>query len=595
MQGAVIELGWEAWLTLGVLVVMVLVLVRDIFRPDLVLLGALGALLLGGVVTPAEAFGGFANSAVLTVGALYVVAAGVQRTNALAFLDDVLFSRSSSTGRSLIRLMLPTAALSAFINNTPIVAMLIPRVQQWTQQQGRSASKYMIPLSYAAIVGGMTTLIGTSTNLVVSGLLEAEGYAPLGMFDLAWIGLPVAVVVLVYFVLIGYRLLPDRQAGAPAVEEELPRFLFEVMVAPYSPLVGQTIDEADLRALGEAYLVHVRREDNVLQANPELVLQPGDVLTFTGATTVLDDMLRRTGLMRAVPPLQADGYATLPLYEAIVSDSSELVGKTLREADFREKYQGVVLGIQRKNEQVRSPLGRTPIKAGDLLLVEAPTDFEERWGPGRSEFYLVAPRRPGQELAHTRRAPLALAIMGSMVVVAATGLLPIVTAAFGAALAMIVTGCLYAREAESALNLQVLFVIAAALGIGQAVGKTGLAGAFAHNLLSVTAPLGTVAVLAALYVATNLLTELITNNAAAALMVPVAVALAPDLGIGPRVIGILVAGAASASFMTPIGYQTNLMVMAPGGYRFGDYLRAGLPVSLLVMIVAVLIIALLWV
>lgn len=589
--------GWEAWLTVSVVIALVIALVRDVARPDVLLLGGVGVLLLAGVLTPAEAFSGFANPAVLTVAALYVVAAGVQRTNALAALDGVMFHRSPRMGSTLARFMLPTAVLSGFLNNTPIVAMLTPRLQQWAERRGIPASKLMIPLSYAAIAGGMLTLVGTSTNLVVSGLLEAEGYPALGLFDVTWIGVPAAACVIMYFTFGAHRLLPKRVAPESKFERELQKGLFELKVAVQSPLVGQTIEEAGLRALKDAFLVHIRRGDQIIQATPRTVLEQGDVLAFTSSASAIRRLLQRPGLKRNFSTdglLDSDKYQTLPLYEAVVSDSSHLVGKSLGEVNFRERYQAVVLGIQRKDEAIHSPIGQTPIRAGDQLFLEAPNDFEERWGSDRGEFYLVAPRQEERVAPQPWKAPLALGITGLMVAVAATGLVPIVTAAFTAALLMIVTRCISGAGAQQALNIQVLVVIAGALGLGHAVEKTGLADVVASSILDVTAEAGPVAALAAVYLATNLLTELITNNAAAVLMLPVSLSTASTLDAAPEAFAVVVAIAASASFITPIGYQTNLMVMSPGGYRFGDYTRAGWPVSLIIMAVAVTVITLVW-
>ena len=606
------SLGPDAWVTLAVVIGIVAALVGEVLRPDLTMLAGLAVLLVTGVVAPEEAFAGFSNSAVLAVGALYIVAAGVQHTRALVRIDSWLFAQSSGLGLTLARFMGPTAFLSGILNNTPIVAMLIPRLQRWADARDIPASKVMIPLSYAAITGGMLTLVGTSTNLIVAGLMEAEGYAPLGLFDVTWIGVPAVLVVIAYFVLGGHRLLPDRGTSAPAVEAEMERDMFEVKVTVQSPVIGQTVKEAGLRDLGDAYLTHVRRDGQMMQATPRLGLEQGDVLTFNGRLAARERLLRRSGLKRTLPgPDGADPirYKTLPLYEAVVAESSDLVGKTLREANFREEYQGVVLGIQREDQPVTSPVGTTRLQAGDLLIVEAPSDFEKRWSSGsRDEFYLVAPRdgraraataaEDGEDDAQdgTRRAlaPLALGLTGGMVLAAATGLVPIVTAAFVAGLLMILSGCLTGAEAQRALNVQVLVVIAAALGIGQAVETTGLADAAAGGVLSLTEGLGPVAVLAALYLTTNLLTEIITNNAAAVLMLPVSMSTASNLGAPPTAFGVVVAVAASASFITPIGYQTNLMVMAPGGYRFADYARVGLPVTLLVMTLTVAIISLVW-
>ncbi len=586
-------------------------LMADVGRPDLVLLSGLSVLLVSGVVSPDQAFAGFSNAAVLTVGALYVVAGGVQHTDALSELDRVLFADTTRLEPVLARFMVPTSVLSGLLNNTPIVAMLTPRLQEWADAQNIPASKLMIPLSYAAITGGMMTLIGTSTNLIVAGLMEAEGYEPLSLFDVTWVGVPAALVVIAYFVLGGHRLLPDRGTSAPAAERRLGQNMFEVTVTAPSPIVGQTVAEAGLRDLGDAYLTHVRRGTEVLQGRPGRPLEQGDVLAFNGSLAARERLLERPGLSRTLPA--PDGahddparYETLPLYEAVIAESSNLVGTTLGEANFREQYQGVVLGIQRQDEPVTSPVGTTELQAGDLLIVEAPDDFEERWSSGsREEFYLVAPRdgraRQGgspehddEETDRSGRAPIALGLTGAMVLAAATGLAPIVTAAVLAALLMVGTGCIRPAEAQRALNVQVLVVIAAALGIGKAIETTGLATAAAQGVLSVAEPFGPVVVLVALYLLTNLLTEIITNNAAAVLMLPVAMAAASSLGAPPVAFGVLVAVAASASFLTPIGYQTNLMVMAPGGYRFSDYARVGWPVTLLVMGTSVGIISLVW-
>ena len=612
-MAAVLSLSADAWITVGVVIGLVGALVGDVGRPDLVMLSGLSALLVGGVVTPQQAFAGFSNSAVLTVGALYIVAGGVQHTDALSRLDRVLFADTARLPPLLARFMTPTALLSGLLNNTPIVAMLTPRLQEWADAQDIPASKLMIPLSYAAITGGMMTLVGTSTNLIVAGLMEAEGYEPLHLFDVTWVGIPAALAVIAYFVLGGHRLLPDRGTSAPAVETELDENMFEVTVTAQSPIIGETVAEAGLRDLGDAYLTHIRRDAQVLQATPRLTLEQGDVLAFNGRLAARERLLRRPGLKRTLPggngrqddPVR---YETLPLYEAVIAESSDLVGATLGEANFREEYQGVVLGIQRENEPVTGPVGTTELRAGDLLIVEAPSDFERRWSSGsRDEFYWVAPRdgraphggddadeADAADEDRTARAPLALALTGSMVLAAAVGLAPIVTAAFVAALLMILTGCVTAAEAQRALNVQVLVVIAAALGVGKALETTGLAQRVANGVIGATEGFGPVAALAALYLTTNLLTELITNNAAAVLMLPISMATASTLGAPPTAFGLIVAIAASASFLTPIGYQTNLMVMAPGGYRFRDYARVGWPVTLLVMTISVTIISVLW-
>lgn len=589
-------LDWQAWFTLGVIILMLVALLREIARPDLILLGSVGLLLLAGILTPEAAFNGFSNTAVLTVAALFVVAAGVQNTGALNFVDRFLFSPSVSLPGVLARLMFTTAAMSAFLNNTPIVAMLIPRVQQWSARSGVPASKLMIPLSYATIVGGMTTLIGTSTNLLISGLMQSAGYRELGLFDLTWAGVPAALGAIFYFILFGHRLLPDRGKDRATAfgESELENCLFEVRVAPQSPLIGQTVEAAGLRALGEVYLVHLNRAGELIQATPEVMLREGDILTFLGNISMLDRLLERPGFERVMDSLSNGQRMTLPLYEAVVAPSSRLVGKTLREANFRQIFQGVVLAIQRRDTQIEGPLGSIPIRAGDLLLIEAPRGFAKRWNEKREDFYLVSPRRPAVAKPQRDKAPLALLILAAVVVVAAIDILPIVTTAFAGALAMIVSRCLRGWEARQAIDFPVLVVIASALGIGRAIESTGLADAVAALIIGAAASLGPVAVLAAVYLVTSFLTEFITNNAAAALMLAIGLAAARNLGAPPEAFAIAIAIAASASFLTPIGYQTNLMVMAAGGYRFSDYFRAGLAVNLIVGAIAITMIWLVW-
>ena len=305
------ELGWDAWVTVGTLLLMFVALVKDLARPDLILLGSLGVLLGFGILTPEAAFSGFSNKAVLAVGALFVVAAGVQHTGALEFTDRLLFPRTPNLPVATARIMVTTATLSAFLNNTPIVAMFIPRVQAWCERTGVPVSKLMIPLSYSAILGGLTTLIGTSTNLLVAGLMEASGYAPLQLFDFAWVGGPAAVVAILYLAVVGHRLLPDRSKDGLSFDDDLKECLFEVRVATDAPLVGQTVEEAELRHLGDAFLVHVRRgADDIIPAAPEVALRGGDVLTFVGRASMLDHLLERPGLVREHPGLTEPAHAT---------------------------------------------------------------------------------------------------------------------------------------------------------------------------------------------------------------------------------------------------------------------------------------------
>lgn len=555
-------------------------------------MGGLVFLLLTDVLTPNQALIGFSNQAVFTVGALFIVAAGIQKTRALGFIERLVFSETFGIRKVMIRMMVSTATMSAFLNNTPIVAMLIPQVQDWAERTGQSASRLLIPLSYAAIVGGVITLIGTSTNLIVSGMLTDRGYEPLSLFELSWIGLPAAAVVALWFSTVGYRFLPGEQKK-PAENDpdaKVSGYQFDYRIPENSPLSGLTIEQAGLRALDQAFIIHINRKGHTLgPVGPAFLLEANDVLAFIGELKFLDSLAERKGLERAVPVLKEKDLRDLPLFEAVVAPTSYLVGKTLKDAAFREKFHAVVVGIQRRDERLKGSLGNVPVKAGDLLLIESKPGFDELFNPDKDNFYLVTPTGK-RELPYHEKAPLALGIMLVMIGVATIGLMPIVTAAMAAALLMVLTGCVPKSQIVSSVNLPILIVIAAAIGIGQAIDVTGIAQIAGSGIMHFSAGFGIIALIIALYLITNLFTELITNNAAAVLMLPIALAAAVEAGISTQAAAITVAVAASASFLTPIGYQTNLMVMGAGSYKFTDYFKAGLPVTLILMLITVVVV-----
>jgi di/tricarboxylate transporter len=568
--------------------VLLIALLKDVMRPHFLFLGALLFLLVTGVLEPTNAFSGFANEAVFTVAALFVVAAGVQQTGAFSFMDKSIFNENYSPKKVAAKMMGITAILSAFLNNTPIVAMLIPRVQSWADKKGISPSKLLIPLSYATIVGGTATLIGTSTNIIVSGMMNQQGMGAIGMFELSFIGVPAAILTFIWFMTFGLRFLPNdrKQELGNQIQQSTESFQFDYKVPSDAAIVDKTIEGAGLRALEKAFLIHIQRKDHIIgAAAPDVLIQEGDVLTFNGTYEAVHPIATNKGLIPAIPRMDHNP-ASLPLYEAVVSHSSPLVDKTLKEIMFREKFHAVVLAIHRKEEKIQGAIGNTPIKAGDLLLIEAKEGFEQRYGNNNFHFYLV--RKKGNQLPqYNGKGKIALLIIGIMLLLVSFGILPMVTAALLAAVAMILSKCLQKEKVLAAAQLPILVVIATAIGIGKAVEISGLAQLMADSIfgnLTLTQP---VLLILLIYIITNVFTELITNNAAAVLMFPIAIALAAQAGIPLHAAGITVAVAASASFLTPIGYQTNLMVMSAGGYKFTDYTRAGFPVTLILMTVTV--------
>ena len=587
------ELGWDAWYTVAVVVALVVILVKEYLRPDMAMMAALGAILAAGVLEPADAFAGFSNPAVLTVASLFIVAAGVSRTGATDFMDAWMTPRRAGVRATIGRVMMPAAFLSAFLNNTPIVAMLIPRVQAVAERVGISSSRLLIPLSYAAIAGGMTTLIGTSTNLLASGFLVQNGYEGFHMFEFAWIGIPAACAVIIYLMVFGPRLLPDRSAGSET-PGDVRDYLFELRVPAGSSLVGRTIVDAELRSLKSGFLVHVRRQNVIVQAAPSEILREEDVLAFSGDPDLIDRLLKRDGLDRVMNGVDRPSIDhQLMQFDAVVSANSGLIGRTLKEVEFRETYQGVVLAIHRRDEQIAGGLGSVPLRAGDLLLIEALPGFDRRHNQSGGDFYLVVPRKVVDEPV-SERAPLAIILFAAMIVLSAIGVIPLVSAAFIAALLTIATKCLRLSDARRSIDFTVLLTMAAALGVGQAVAASGLANAIGLSMVGLGGYLGLLGVLIALYLCTVLLTEIMSNAAAVILMLPIALSAAGELGVDPHGFAIVVTIAASASFLVPIGYQTNLMVMSVAGYRLADYLRAGIGVSAIVMIITITVVNWLW-
>jgi di/tricarboxylate transporter len=584
-----LSLGWQGWLTLAVTLAAFLMNALTSLAAEVIFLGAVAVLYISGVLSAETALAGFSNPGMVTVGVLYLVVTGLEQTGGLDLISQALLGLPKGQTAALVRLMFPVMGLSAFLNNTPVVAMFIPVVTDWCRKLRISPSKLMIPLSYAAIMGGMCTLIGTSTNLVVNGLVIAETDLPgLGMFDVAWVGLPCVLVGSLLLLFANRWLLPSRK---PAISEgDDPRqYTVEMVVEKGSPLVGKTVEQAGLRHLPGLYLVEIQRNQQLLTViSPREVLHKDDQLVFVGAVTSIVDLHQFRGLKPATDQVfkLTTPRSDRTLIEAVVSNTCPLVGKTIREGKFRNHYRAVVLAVGRNGERIEGKIGDIRLRPGDTLLLEAHPSFIEERRVSR-DFYLVNDIPDSEPLRH-EKAPLALAILVGMVLLAAFGWMDMLKAASLAAMLMLATGCCSAFRAFKNINWSVLLVIGAALALGQALQQTGVATVLASSVVQAAGDNPWIA-LALVYGVTTLLTEAITNNAAAALVFPVALAMSQTLGVNfmPFIIAIMIA--ASASFSTPIGYQTNLMVYGPGGYKFTDFMRVGIPFNLAFWIITVLI------
>ncbi|MEX1011454.1 MAG: SLC13 family permease [Balneolaceae bacterium] len=583
----------EGLAVLGIIFLMLIVLIFTRISADAVFLGALTLIVVFGLIPVQEALVGFSNEGMLTVAALYVVSVGMRETGAIQFIIQNLLGQSRVLWKSQLRIIGPVMGMSAFLNNTPIVASFIPALQEWARKYRIPVSKIMIPLSYAAILGGTCTLIGTSTNLIVNGLLISELGVSLNIFDPAWVGIPLALTGVLYLMLFGRRLLPVGKSIYSSFENTR-EYTIEMILREGSNLVGQNIENAELRNLPGLFLVEIVRGGTILAAvEPDEILRSGDRLIFTGMVDSIVDLQQIPGLEPATDQVfkldapRRDRH----LVEAVVSPSHPLNGVTVKEGEFRNRYGAVILAVSRQGERVRRKVGDITLQTGDILLMETPRNFADRY-KSSNDFLLVS------TLTHNgspdyRKGWVAWMILGLMVLVATTGVLSMFQASFLAAGAMLLTGCTRTEAARSGVDWQVLIVIAAALGIGNALDVTGTAEALAGTFIGLAGDDPWMALIAT-YLATWLLTEMITNNAAAVLIFPIAISVAASMGVSYMPFVMTIIFAASASFSTPIGYQTNLMVYGPGGYRFTDYLKIGLPLNLIVGVITIFLVPVIW-
>jgi di/tricarboxylate transporter len=566
----------DAWLVLAVLVGVVLAVATDRVQTAVAMGGGLLVLFVTGAVDDATALSGLSSPATATIAFLYVVAGGVAATGAMSWLvDRLIFGRDGG----VVRLASATTAMSAFVPNTPLVALAAPRAIRWARMHDRSASRLLMPLSFASILGGVVTLLGTSTNLVVSDALERAGQEPLGVFEITPIGVPVAVAGIVVLAVTSGWLLRERRAAGDAMRDAARTYQLQMLVVPGGPVAGQTVEAAGLRNLDGLYLAAVERSGRVVTVRPETRLSDDDRLYFVGDVTRIVDLQDTVGLVSAEQPhlLETEAPGTR-LYEAVVGVRSDLAGGTLKSVGFRARYGAAVLAVHRADTEVRGKLGEIPLQTGDVLLVLAAPDFGQRWRE-HADFSLVAsvdesppPRRA--------RAWLAGVVFAAMVLLAATGVLSLFAASAVAAAAMIVGRVLGPSEARYSIDINVVLTIALSISLGNAAGESGLAAELADMVVEVGGSLGDFWLLLTVIVATQLLTEVLSNSGAAALMVPVAIGSGTASGADPRDFAIGVLVGASCSFLTPIGYQTNLMVYGLGGYRFSDFTRLGLPLTI---------------
>jgi di/tricarboxylate transporter len=578
-------MDWQAWVSILVVAVSLLLLALSRIPSHLVMMGALTVLSVSGILEPSEALAGFSNSGLITVAAMFVVAAAIHASGGVDLLVEQLLGRPVSVRRAIARVIFPVIGLSGFLNNTPLVAAMIPALNVWARRIQIPVAKLMIPLSFAAILGGTITLIGTSTNLVVNSQYQSlAGLEGFSLFAITPVGLMVAFAGMILMIWKYPVWLPDADPDSQFAD--LREFTLEVAIAENGPLVGKSVAAAGLRNLMRIYLVEIERGDRVLSVVPsEEVLQGGDRLIFAGETDAITDLLRIKGIV----PSTSDSVATLAqtrgqrrLVEVVVSPRCECIGQSIRGSRFRDRYGAVVLAVARNGERVKGGLGRILLTAGDTLLLEVGPTFVSRMRQAR-DFLLI--NDMDTEAPDHRRAWLAWTILALMVLLAASELISMLNASLIGAALMLLTGCINVAQAQRSLDLPVLITIAGSFALGAALAKTGVAALLATGIVSLGQGEAWIS-LVLIYIAVSLLTEVVTNNAAALLALPVGLDISAQAGVNPEAFVVAIMFAASASFMTPIGYQTNLMVYGPGGYRFADFFRVGLPMNLVAGIAA---------
>lgn len=580
----------EITLVLVIVAAAVALFATEKLSVDVVALLALGALVATGLVSPDQAISGFSNPATVTVAAMFVLSAGLSKTGALAGLGRWLVRFGRNETMLLLLVMLGVAVVSPFINNTAAVAVFLPLVMGAAASRNVSTSRLLIPLSFASQFGGVCTLIGTSTNLLVSSIAERHGLRGFGMFEFTPLGLLMVTAGVLYFLVIGRWLLPKRRSTRLTENYELGEYIAELRVMKGSPLLGQSVVGAKLGELHDITVLEILRDDRKIWSPTYEPLREGDVLLVRGAVKQLFKLKNNLGL-ELDPKFRLEDQ-TLPgqdleLVEALVPPHSRLAGRTLRGLEFHWRYKAVVLALHRRGQTLREKLATARLRVGDALLLLGPRNEIARL---RNDDNFVVLETRGDVTLDRRKAPVALGIVALVVAVAALKVLPIVATALMGCAALVLTRCLRAEEAYLAIDWKVIVLLAGVLPLGRALEQSGAARLLVDHAMACCGHAGPLFALAAIYLLTAILTEFMSNNAAAVLLAPVAISTAAGLGADPRPFLVAVTFAASTSFATPVGYQTNTMVYNAGGYRFTDFLKVGIPLNLVFWILAIYLI-----
>ena len=594
-------MGVDAIITLLVILVAVVLFATEMLSIDLVALLIIISLVLTGVISPTEGVSGFSNPATITVAFMFVISAALLKTGALQYVTygvSKVFKSNFTGGMALMMIFI--AFVSAFINNTPVVAVFIPVIIQIGAKTGISPKKMLIPLSFASIIGGSCTLIGSSTNILINGIVVGEGLAPIKMFQMAPFGILLVVLGVVYLAFLGYRLLPKGNPRGLGEKFGMGDYIAEIELTEDDDSVGQLIMNASLIRELSMDVMEVRRGGSIFNLpQGDFRLLAGDLLKVRCDRDHIKQLKDRTRIFTQ-SAVRIDGDSlkgkNSTLVELVIRASSPVEGKTLKELDFRRSYRAIPLAIRHREEIVHNNLYETKLRSGDVILADVKSHYLQeltKKEPGKDNPFIVLSEDVLMDFDH-KKFFVTISLIAIMVLLATLDLVPIMVGAITIVAALVLTNTIDMKEVYSTINWKVIFLLAGALSLGVAMKNTGLDLLLANLLVDSLGPLGPVFVLSGIYLSTVLLTELMSNNATAAILAPIAIQTADVMQVSPIPFIMAVTFAASASFMTPVGYQTNTMVYGAGNYRFSDFFKVGFWLSLAFWLLATLLIPIIY-
>jgi|SRR5690554_1308218 len=570
---------------LVVILFLLTALYLELFRPPVIFFIAIMVLVIGEILTPEEALNGFGNEQLAVIVLLLIISDILKKSSVINVLFNKLFGKSNNLNKFKTSMMVVVASLSAFFNNTPLVAMMMPYVNNWSTKNNVSASKLLIPLSYAAILGGSVTLIGTSTNLIVNGLAIDSGFSSLSIFDFTAVGLPMLVLGIIYLVLFGNRLLPEKKTDLEDIYKESREFFIETQVKKGSQLIGKSVEAAGFRNLEGLYLVQIIREnENIAPVAPDEILHTDDALIFVGETTAVEE-IKNSDLGLTLPKMverMVDEKSSIN--EVVVAYNSSLIGQKVQDTDFRARYDAAIVAIHRNGEKRSGKIGEMELRAGDVLLVFSGSDFLARTKTNNAFYILTHIEDPKK--VNIANVTVVFTALLSSIVLAALNVIPLISGLSVVLLLAIFMKIVPLNEIRKGLDFDLIVLIAFGLAFGKAMINSGASIFVADLFYAFSNYFGAWAFLVLIFAVTNVMAAYITNKAAVAILFPISVALAAELGLNPMPFILIVSFGATANFITPIGYQTNLMVYGPGGYSFKDFMRIGLPLTIMYMLVS---------